>query len=72
MDEQVEIKMTEEETDLLVRSFVEVALLDVSKAQFDESMQSTGDIKEALYAAVVNEMANIALAYHIKNIEENE
>lgn len=73
-DGTFELKMTDDEYAALIFTYVDSKMLPVSKDQFDAVFNTTGDIKEALYAAVINEVVNDALSAFIDKFkaEENE
>lgn len=55
------IDISQEDRDLLVMSYVDRYFLDVSKVMFGTVLKQTGNLKEALFDATLNEVANIAL-----------
>jgi hypothetical protein len=71
-DGSFELNMTDDEYAALVMTYVDNALQDVSKDQFYEVLDTTGDVKEALFAAIVNEVVNVALEKFIDEFESKE
>lgn len=68
----VNVDLTPEERDILVMSYIDNHFLEVSKSKFADALKSS-NIKNALYDAVLNEIANEILTKQmtIAN-EENE
>jgi len=59
---EITVDISQNDKDLLVRSYIDRYYLGVSKAMFEQVLKQTGNIKEALYDATLNEVANIALS----------
>lgn len=59
---EITVDISQNDNDLLVRSYIDRYYLGVSKAMFEQVLKQTGNIKEALYDATLNEVANIALS----------
>lgn len=60
-DGEIVIDITQDDRDLLVVSYVDRHYLDVSKVMFGQVLKQTGNIKDALFDATLNEVANIVL-----------
>ncbi len=58
----VQIDLSEKDRDMLVISYVDGHLSDVSKGLFHDMMKRGDDIKDVIYHTVLNEMANVVLA----------
>ena len=63
--EQISLTLTDEECDALIFAYVQSKMRPESRSQFDATYQTTGDIKEALWHSVINEMVNEALLEEI-------
>lgn len=71
MSEQIELRLTDQEYTTLIHSYVERTMGKESIEQFQEVFVTTQDVKEALYAAVINETVNALLARFINEIKDN-
>ena len=66
-DNTIELRMTDDEYAMIIRLYVERAMGEASQQRFDEEFEATGDIKDALYVAVINEFTNCALEQYINH-----
>lgn len=71
-DGTFELNMTEEEYTALVITYVSNVMRPESLDQFDSVFKATGNVKEALYASVINEVVNAALEKFIDELETKE
>lgn len=70
-DNEIEVNLTEEEYNNLVLLYAETHFSEESVDQFRKTLDSTGDIKEALFHGAVNQMVNIMLARFIDEIKDD-
>ena len=71
-DNKIEIDLSSDEMDSLVRVYVDASMREVSKQLFSEVFNETNDIREALYSAAINEVTNLALETHISSLEKGK
>jgi len=65
--ELVEVRLTNDEQNTLIRVFVDSTMSDVSREHFEAVLVETdGDFKEALYQTALNEIINMVIEQEVE------
>lgn len=67
LDGSINIDLDQEELDLFVHMYVHQALRRESVDVFNADIAKTGDVKQALYHAVINDLINDMLEAHLRS-----
>jgi len=70
-ENEISVELTDDEYSNIVMMYIETVMRDESKHQFYSVLDETGDIKEALFASVVNETINTLLERFINELKDN-
>lgn len=70
-DNEIEVNLTEEEYDNLALMYAQTHFSQESVDQFNKTLETTGNIKDALYHGAINQMVNIMLARFMDELKDN-